>query len=203
MDSLQVPRYFPLAIRESVFIRPVKETDASALFDAVDQSRASLSLYLPWVSAVKNVEDSACFVKSAMAQEASGNGLHCVIYDDNQLGELEVFGVVSLRTINAPTKTADIGYWLREDKVGMGLCTMSCKKLIEYGQAIGIEHFEIHVATDNDMSAAIPKRLGFQKKPGKITVAETINNEVVDHHVYLLEPNSTPDSPATNDGNVK
>ncbi|XP_071789125.1 uncharacterized protein [Asterias amurensis] len=187
---------FPIAIKDSVFIRPVKKTDASALFDAVDQSRASLGPHLPWISAVKNVNDSASFIESAIAQEAYGNGLHCVIYDVNQLGELEVFGVVSLRTINVPTKTADIGYWLREDKVGMGLCTMSCKKLIEYGQAIGIEHFEIHVATDNYKSAAIASRIGFRKQPGIIRGAEIVNNKPVDHHVYLLKPNGTPGSPA-------
>ncbi|XP_071806178.1 uncharacterized protein [Asterias amurensis] len=197
MDSLQVARYFPMAIRDTVFIRPVKETDASALFQAVDQSRATLGPYLPWVSEVKKVEDSADFIKSAMAQESYGNGLHCVIYGKDDQGEVDVFGVVSLRTINVPAMTADMGYWLRADKVGNGLCSKSCKKLIEYGQAIGIERFILHIGPKNAKSLAVATSVGFQKQPGTVRDVEPFTNKVVDYYVYLFKPTPKPPPKST------
>ena len=185
MDSLQVNRYFPMKVRDSVFIRPLKETDASGLFQTIDKNRAYLSTFLPWVPAVKEVVDSGNFIKSAIAQETYATGLHCGIFQTGGGGE-EVVGVVALRTINGPTKTAQTGYWLSKDKEGTGLCTLSCRKLIEYGQAIGIEKFEIQMATGNLKSEAVAKRLGFSKLPGEIRGAEVVDNNPVNHIVFLL-----------------
>ncbi|XP_022084214.1 uncharacterized protein LOC110975761 isoform X2 [Acanthaster planci] len=195
--SLHVDHFFPIPLRDSISLRPLREKDAESVFRVVDKNRDFLSKFLPWVPNVITVQQEVEWLSFFQEQEMSGAGLHCGIFKEQISRDErveEIIGAAGLRVINFAKKTAQFGYWLAEEFTGSGLCTLACRKLIEYGKAIGMERFEIHVAEDNLKSQAVALRLGFHQCPKIIKSAEVVNNVPLSHIVFVLqlqEPTST------------
>jgi ribosomal-protein-serine acetyltransferase len=81
-------------------------------------------------------------------------------------------------------RKVEIGYWLGESFQGKGLMTKACKTLITYAFAeLGLNKVEIHCATENIRSCAIPKRLGFTQE-GILRDAEWLYDHFVNLVVY-------------------
>src|SRR5699024_583034 len=103
-----------------------------------------------------------------------------VFYDER------IVGIVTFNKYNWRNRIGYIGYWLGEPYQGKGIMTESVKALIQYGfTKLRLNRVEIHCATENIKSQAIPKRLGF-KKEGHLREAEWLYDHFVDHFVYGL-----------------
>ena len=193
MESLRVDDFFPITLLDSIFIRPLRQQHAKALFHGVDKSRASLSKFLPWVSGTTTVDHSSQFIEFAIEQEKIGAGLHCGIFKrDGQLEE-DIIGCVGLNKINVQTKTTQLGYWLLEDQTGAGLCTLACRKMIDYAQAIGITQFEIHAHRENTKSQGVAERLGFHRVPDVFKDGADANNiPIIDSQIVFVLQTAEP-----------
>lgn len=172
---------FKHVINEHTELRLLEVRHAEELFRLTDSSRDSLRQWLPWIDATKTVENSKEFIESTLKQFCNNDGFQAGIWYKGELA-----GVAGLHTINWSNRSTSIGYWLGESFQGKGLMTQACQAIVDYCfQELDLKRIEIRVATGNEKSLAIPKRLCF-KKEGCLEKSERLYDEYVDHYVFAL-----------------
>ncbi len=170
-----------IELADSSFLEKLKEEHAQELFTLTDANRSHLRQWLPWLDITKSVADTLDFIKRGIAQDANGKGFHCGIWHEERLA-----GVIGYHKIDREKSLAGVGYWLGREAQGKGLATLSCGALIEYAiRELRLERVEIHCATGNQRSQAIPERLGL-KRDREIPKAEYLYGRYVDHVVYSV-----------------
>ena len=144
-------------VNDRLILRSLSASDAPAVFENIDKSRADLRVWLPWVDDT----DSSAATQNTIARWEKE-------YADKSDIVLGVFengahiGVIGLHDINKTNGSAMIGYWLTAQAGGHGCMTASVRALMEYGFfALRLNHIYIHCAVGNNKSRAIPERLGF------------------------------------------
>lgn len=155
--------------------------DAPALFELTEQSRDYLQKWLPWVQETKSVEDSMQFIKASLLGYEQRKSLTAGIFYKHSL-----VGVTGFNTLDFTNYVGKIGYWLASDYQRKGIMTQATKAMITYGfEEFHLNRIEIHCATENKKSQAIPERLGFRKE-GHLRQVELLHHGFVDHYVYAL-----------------
>jgi len=172
---------FAYAVDGSTRLAMVELRDAEDIFAAVDGSREHLREWLPWVDANETVEDTQSFIGEALRQHARNEGFQCVIRVEGN-----VAGFVGFRYVDWSNQKAELGYWLARAYQGRGIMTACCRKLVDFAfREYELNRVEIHAATENRRSRAIPERLGFALE-GKLREVEWVNDRFVDGAVYGL-----------------
>lgn len=168
-------------INKDLTIRQLKVSEAAALFHMTEGSRDNLRQWLPWVDQVETIDDSLTFIKEAFERSANREALDCGLFYKNQL-----VGMISMNYFDWTNKIGEIGYWLDIDFQGKGLMTIAVQAFIERAfNDFELNKIEIHTASENLQSQAIPERLNF-KKEGVIRDAEWLYDRHVDHFIYGL-----------------
>ncbi len=164
-------------------LRTIEERDASDIFALTDANRSYLRQWLPWVDGTRSVEDTHAFIRTLNIQRTSNGSFGCVV-----LYKRQVAGTISFHQVNWSTRRVEIGYWLGAAFQGKGLMTKACKAMVTYVfDEWHLNKVEIHCATGNIQSCAIPQRLGFTLE-GTIRQAEWLYDHYVDLKVFgILE----------------
>jgi len=92
-------------------IRPYRPDDAAA-FAAIDESRALLAPWLPWVHAHRDVDNTRDFCMRAAAGYLLRSNLDLAIFDVRDGAYLGGIGLCP----DWQARTFEIGYWLRRSK---------------------------------------------------------------------------------------
>lgn len=144
---------------ERIVIRPPRPGDGAAIFEAVEESRAEIGPWLPWVEKTRTVSDS---------EEASRRGAaRWLLREDLMVGIWEretgrYLGGSGLHRINWTVPAFEIGYWLRTSAWSQGYVTEAVQTLCRFAfETLGANRVEIRCDPRNTRSAAVPKRLGF------------------------------------------
>ena len=146
-------------VGERVLLRPYRPGDGEAIWQAVDESRASLRPWLPWVDATKTVADS-----EMAARRAAGRWL---LREDLTVGVWEratgsLLGGSGLHRMDWEIPRFEIGYWLRTAAEGKGYMTETVRLLCSFAfETLNANRVEIRCDARNERSANIPRRLGF------------------------------------------
>jgi ribosomal-protein-serine acetyltransferase len=178
---------------ERTILRLPIEGDAAPLFALVDANRAHLRRWLPWVDGASDAARIREFLLGVQARTAAGTSLELVIEHDGQLA-----GISGFRTIDPTNRSAEIGYWLREDFGGRGIMTAACRALVRHGfETLGLNRIAIAAAVENARSRRVAERLGFRFE-GISREPEWLYDHFVDHAVYALlrRDGLTPAKPA-------
>ncbi len=144
---------------ERVIVRPYRESDAQALFEAVAESRDHLRPWLPFADEHQTVDES----RNWIIQQAA----NWILRDDLMLSIWEkesgrYLGGTGLHPHDWAIGYFEIGYWLRPSAEGHGYITESVRLLTDYAfDNLKANRIEISCDELNTRSAAIPKRLGF------------------------------------------
>lgn len=155
------------------------EGDAGEMFALIDSNRDELRKWLPWVDRTLRLEDSALFIRNALAQHKSCTALHAGIW----LGDVMI-GVIGYVNIDVNNRRAMIGYWLAKPYRGRGLATRACAAMVDIAFShLLMNRVEIYCAVDNRRSRAIPERLGFRQE-GVLRQREWVNDRFVDLAAY-------------------
>jgi len=172
---------FEKQIRDGVFLRLMEERHAPEIFAVVDRERAYLREWLPWVDQTKDVDYSADFIKRSLEQFAHNEGLASGIW----VGA-EFAGTIGTHKIDWVNRKVELGYWIASRFQGRGIVTAACRALIGHCfDEWKLNRVEIHCATGNQKSCAIPKRLGFQFE-GVLREASLVNGSYFDINVYSM-----------------
>ena len=170
-----------MRIDDDIELRLPEESHAQELFALIDANRAYLREWLPWVDHERSVEDTRAFIRGALQQSANNEGFQMGIWYKRQLA-----GVIGYHALDWADRKVEIGYWLAESFQGKGLMTKACRALVGYAfDELKLHRVEIHCATNNKRSCAIPERLGFQRE-GVMRDAEWLYDHFVDLVVYSM-----------------
>jgi len=149
---------FRAIVRPGVEMRLIEERHAAAVFALVNQDRAYLRQWLPWVDSTLEEEDTVAFIRSALEQFAAGDAVTAGIWHRNEFA-----GVVGTHKIHRVYQKVELGYWLGESFQGKGIVTDCCRAITTYlFEERELNRVEIHCAVGNTKSGAIPRRLGFK-----------------------------------------
>lgn len=179
---------FRLPVDPSLDLVLLEARHAGMLFALVEENRAFLRRWLPWVDATRTVADSHAWIQRSLEEFALARALPVGLLSDRALA-----GVCDLHGLDWGNRRAHVGYWLGEAWQGRGLMTRAVRALTTHAfVALGLHRLEIHAATENRRSRAVAERLGFRLE-GTLRQAEWLHERFVDHAVYgALAPEWRP-----------
>jgi len=170
---------FKLHLTENTHLALLQEHHSDEVFKTVDHNRSHLRKWLPWVDGTKSSADTKEFIKSQLELFAKNSVLVSGIWVQDRYA-----GTIGFHKIDWTNKRASIGYWLAEEFQGKGIMGRACRTFTDHAfKELRLNKVEIHCATENKRSRAIPERLGF-KHEGSIRQAEWLYDYFVDHEVY-------------------
>lgn len=175
-------------IDERTLLRPIAEADVARMYAAVDENRAHLRRFLPWLDTTRAAADIGAFRERVTSQEQEGSGLARMIERDGAIA-----GVVAFNHIDQLNHHAELGYWIDRRLEGHGVCRRACAGLIAYAfDDLQLNRIAIAAALENRKSRALAERLGFTFE-GVRREAEWLYDHYVDHALYgLLRREWTP-----------
>ncbi|HYX49116.1 MAG TPA: GNAT family N-acetyltransferase, partial [Ktedonobacteraceae bacterium] len=138
---------------------PYRESDAEALFEAMNESREHLRPWMPFADEHQTVDESRNWIMQQIA--------HWLLRDDLMLSIWErltgrYLGGTGLHPHNWETGYFEIGYWLRPSAEGFGYVNEAVHLLTNYAlDSLKANRLEIRCDELNVRSAAVPQRLGY------------------------------------------
>lgn len=160
-------------------IRLLTLNDTDSIWSLVDQNRAYLKQWLPWLDYNTSIKDTEKFISDCITQFQEKKSYVNVIENGN------ICGICGFNSFNWSIKAGYIGYWVAEQFRGQGLATEACKQLELIGfNELGLNKIEIHAASKNQASRNVAIKLGY-KHTGTLLDAENLYGNYVDHEIYV------------------
>jgi RimJ/RimL family protein N-acetyltransferase len=169
-------------VTERLVVRCWSPPDAPLLKEAVDSSIDHLRPWMPWAAdEPQPLEQKVELLRQFRGKFDLG---HDFTYGIFRRDESAVVGGTGLHTRVDPV-SFEIGYWIRADSAGQGLCTEATAALTRaVFELTDIERIEIRVDPANEASRAIPRKLGYTEEA---TLRERLRYpEVRDVVLYTL-----------------
>ena len=135
--------------------------DAPLAKEAIDSSLAHLRPWLPWARhEPQTLEEKVELLREFRGQFDLGSNSVYAIFD---AAEERVLGGTGLHPRIGPGGL-EIGYWIRADAAGQGFVTEAAAALTRVAfEVAAVERVEIRCAPDNHASAAIPRKLRYER----------------------------------------
>ena len=144
---------------ERVMVRPYRESDAQALFEAIAESRDHLRPWLPFADEHQTVDESRHWIIKQSANWILRDDLMLSIWEQ---ASGRYLGGTGLHPHDWEIGYFEIGYWVRASAEGYGYVTEAVHLLTDYAlDTLKANRLEIRCDELNARSAAIPKRLGY------------------------------------------
>lgn len=154
---------------------------AGLLFALVDENRAHLRRWLPWVDATRGVGDSAAYIHATLGQFARSEALSVGIFSQGALA-----GIIGYHPIDWMNRRTSLGYWLAAPFQGRGLMTRAVRALTTHAfVALGLHRLEIRAGVENHRSRQVAERAGY-KLEGVARGNEWMHDRFIDHAVYAV-----------------
>lgn len=168
-----------MLIGAKVVLRKHALEDAPRIFKAVDEDRARLSQFLPWVMDLRTVQDETDYIRITHTKRAD-----CVEFDYSILTNAgEYAGNIGVHGIRWAYERCEIGYWLVKKFEGRGILSAALATLERALFDHGFHRIEIHCDPLNARSAAVPKRNGYVLD-GTLRQNVKRDGEYRDSHVF-------------------
>jgi len=182
-EDSDAPRPEPaksLLVEEGLEISIPKEVDALDLFNLVDENRAYLREWLPWLDDVQSVDDELALIRSLSSDKSDA----FVLYIIRQLGDL--VGVISLNWVDWSNRSFGLGYWVSQSSTGQGIMTKACSRLMDHCfDDLKLHRSVIEAAVENFPSRAVAERLGMRVE-GISKDREWLYDHFVDGSLYAI-----------------
>ncbi len=168
-----------------LLIRPFREEDAGALYEAVRESVPEISPWLPWCHQNYSIEESREFIGSRELASQGGEWYSFGIFDKNDGGFL---GGVGINFINRVHQMANLGYWVRTSAAGHGVATTATRMAARFAfEQLGLHRIEIVAAVGNVPSQRVAEKAGARRE-GVLRNRLLINGESLDAVLFSLVP---------------
>lgn len=140
-----------------VLIRPFRDTDIPALYEAVRESADQLGPWMPWCHPDYSISETRAWVKKQIAAFEAGDEFHFAITSEANL----ILGVCGLNGIHRENRLANLGYWVRSSAVGRGIATQATRLIADWAfRNTDLERLEILVAIRNHPSLRVAAKAG-------------------------------------------
>lgn len=144
-----------------LLVRPYQAGDGAALFAAVDEDRAHLRRWLPWIDKHTNPASSEDTARRMHARWHSREDLTVGVWE-RAGGGGPLLGGSGLHRCCWDVPSFEIGYWLRRSAEGHGFMTEAVGLLCHLAfNGLDAQRVVIRCDRGNTRSAAVARRLGF------------------------------------------
>ena len=150
-------------------LRPWHPDDAVQLEPILRANHAHLGPWIPPAVSTPAAHHALAERLAGFAADfAAGRSWRYAVFSDDDgelLGELDLFSRdATSRVPFANADRAEIGYWLRADRTGLGYATEGTRAMIDVASHVPVfTAIEIRCDARNARSAAVPARLGFRR----------------------------------------
>jgi len=169
-----------------VLVRPFRAEDGAALWAGIDESRAHLAPWLPWVRTYESEENAHSFCIHSRAK--------WLLREDMNLGTFEratgaFLGGCGIHPRDWEVRAFEIGYWIRRSAEGQGYVAEAVQLLarLAFG-ALHANRVEIRMDPRNQRSRNVAARLGFVLEGTLRNAGPDGEGKPSDRHVYALIP---------------
>ncbi|WP_372948004.1 GNAT family N-acetyltransferase [Mariniphaga sp.] len=146
-----------IQINSKLRLETIKLNMADVIFEAIDSNREYLNKWLPFIEETQQVAQTEEFIKGIDSQHGKKRDEVFTIWYNQDFA-----GLIGFKDTDWINHKTELGYWLTEKMQGKGIVTTCVKELIKIAfKKLGMNRIQIKVATGNEKSAEIPKRLGF------------------------------------------
>jgi ribosomal-protein-serine acetyltransferase len=169
-----------------VLLRPLRPEDAPAVWEAVEESRAHLAAWLPWVRTLRSLDDERAAIVRLRARWMLREDLGVGIFE-RATGRY--LGGSGLHRIDWDVRRFEIGYFVRVTAEGRGYVTEAVQVLTRLAfDRLGANRVEIRTDPRNARSRAVAERLGFVFEGTLRRCALGADGRPADRHVFALTP---------------
>jgi ribosomal-protein-serine acetyltransferase len=138
---------------------PLEPWQAAELAAYLDRARDHLAPWLPWATAVTDVDSARRWLQRYADRQAADEGRIYGIWLDDVL-----VGGALFRVFDADGGSCEVGVWLAPEAGGRGLVTRAARVMIDWAVGVrGMTRVEWHTVPDNVRSIAVAKRLGMRR----------------------------------------
>jgi RimJ/RimL family protein N-acetyltransferase len=171
---------------ERVLLRPLVDSDARALFEAVDQSRSHLAPWMLWAEEHRSVDDSLLYIRRSQAQWILRERLPVGIFE---LTSGSFLGNSGLERVDWQLRRFEIGYWLRASAQGRGYIHEAVQLLTALAfRELAAKRVQIRMDPRNERSERVAQRLGFVFEGTLRNSSIDAHGAPADRHIYALTP---------------
>lgn len=143
----------------TLLLRPFKRRDADPLLEAIHMSLADLVKWLPWAHRNYERSDSISFIRESMAAWKEGRAFDFAIRRPTD--ERRHLGNISIWPTSRGGAVGEIGYWVRSDESGKGICTQAAIRVLETGfEELSFHKIVLRIAVGNIASERVAHKLG-------------------------------------------
>jgi RimJ/RimL family protein N-acetyltransferase len=171
-----------------VLVRLLRDEDAQALFEAVDESREHLAPWMLWVKDYHSVADTLLYIRRSQAHWLLRERLPVGIFE-TATGRL--VGGSGLERISWELRLFEIGYWLRASAQGHGYVQETVQLLTRLAfEQLGAHRVQIRMDPRNVRSERVAQRAGYQLEGTLRNASTDWTGAPSDRHIYALTPDS-------------
>lgn len=139
---------------------PITFDMAKEIFAAVEASRTTLRLWLPWVETTLRAEDEFSSYLSSYCLN-NWNDKKGFPYIIRLQKNNEFIGGIDLMQVDEQCKSGEIGYWLADSAVGFGYMQEAVKCLEKTAFELGLNRIVIRNETENTRSVNVALKCGY------------------------------------------
>jgi ribosomal-protein-serine acetyltransferase len=170
---------------DKVTLRAYRDEDVPALVQAIDEARETLAPWMPWINTVKGFDDRLDYVRRMRAR--FDDPQEDIVYGIFDRASGEFCGGTGMHRIDWNVPSFEIGYWLRPSAHGKGYASDASRELTRTAfELLGAARVEIRCDANNEKSANVPKRLGFDHEATLRCHGRTPQGELRDTEVFAL-----------------
>ncbi|MFB7631611.1 GNAT family N-acetyltransferase [Streptomyces sp. NPDC056149] len=141
-------------------LRRLEPWHAEEFLAHINRGREHIGQHIGMPDAVTDLVTSHSYLQAYAEKAAADAGRIYGIWTEGKL-----VGGVLFRTMDVVLGTAEAGCWLEPSAVGKGLVTRAARVIIDWAvEERGIHRVEWVVATANEASIAVARRLGMTKE---------------------------------------
>jgi len=151
--------------------------DAAKLIEGVEDSLAELKAFMPWAhfSESNTLASQTERIQGLVELWDAGKDFTYNLFLSQDDGTLRFVGCLGLHPRCLFNHGLEIGYWVRTDAAGQGLCTLAAQMSILAGfRVMGLKRIQVGCDVNNAGSRRVIEKVGFQYE-GRLR-----NNGVVD-----------------------
>ena len=169
---------------ERFVLRPFRRRDAGALYRAVAASQSELAEYLPWAARAYTRSNAVLFIRDSVRSWRESKAYDFTVRRLDEPGEH--LGNVSIWHLSRPSRSGEIGYWIRTDATGRGIATEVAGEALRIGFAeLGLHRLILRIAVGNTSSERVAEKLGFTRE-GVLREEIEVGGRWLDHSLWSM-----------------
>ncbi|MBC7910536.1 MAG: GNAT family N-acetyltransferase [Pyrinomonadaceae bacterium] len=141
-----------------ILLRPWREEDIDALYEAASESIKEISTWMPWCHPNYKREESAAYIMSRDEAWKNDTEYGFAIFDV----ETKTFlGSLGLNHIRREWQMANLGYWIRTGWTGRGIASRATRLGARFAiEQLGLQRIEIVASVGNLPSQRVAEKAG-------------------------------------------